>query len=244
MAASKKNTKKPPVKSTIKATTKEVAAPFAIKKLNIRHVLLASILIVLLGAFLARGWIRTSVGASLFTYTHGKKVQNTLREEMERVEQPLISLGHRSVFDASNKCKLQYAQRLHTNYFCSYTQTASTEVPVLKADRDKLILAASGLQERLESQGWRNQLTNSTESVPLTTLLTDVFNGTEITPPNAQYLKDSNGTTCVFSTWVFSSESGNPRIDSDFTCFKDVRVFGGVSPDILFGPDHIDAILQ
>ena len=150
---------------------------------------------------------------------HGNDVGALLMQQTRgvaaNVAEPLNQLGHNKISRPKSKCVYTQVYGYEGNQLmCSTNENQFKEIGTDKDERAKFIEAASRLDEKLQTNGWKTE-SNSAKSFK--EWIQAVASGTDYkTDINAT--KTVNGTTCMLVMTVAYSNPKPPAINTSLNC--------------------------
>ena len=219
--------KNPKTKKTPAASHAQLpsdSAPFIsllIKSRRARWGTLAGCIVVLmLGLYLGRGWVRFALIPDAATPLYSRGIQHQLTTQNANLSFP-YGLLNIQTSPSSTTCSLELAQNIHTQLYCQATLGGYTKLPVSASGEAIVKKAAGSIQKTLSTQGWNG----GSNGVTLTSLIDGIYQGKDYSA-DAYYEKVTGDYDCTFDTMIAYANPHPPAIDSLLTCVRTVNLFG------------------
>ena len=195
-----------------------------------KHVVLI-VLAVVLGAglllFVARGWLRMTVLPKIVHVTVGSSVEQTYKDEIGKLQDPLTKLGYKNVEAAKGTCTTDLARRFKTQVYCTYGVSVSGPVDTSQQNKQQLSTNVAALLALLKSNGWQGDFatSGSESSNNLSTLVSNIASNIDYNP-DATYQKQIGDITCTFGNNTAFAKPEPPALATQISCSRYFNVLG------------------
>lgn len=162
-----------------------------------------ALLVIGLSAYLARGWLRTTVIPGYYNRTTAPKVQRIIDDEARTINAAFDDLGLHLTSVKSAECKLSSAVYLMTSIACSANYAGSAQYD----SREQIEAAIAARGQTLKSRSWSN--------------VNDFDNGEQF--PIVHYYDTKNdGVFCSFSM----TDRREGKLTAALYCYQGHRLVG------------------
>lgn len=203
-----------------KPANKKVIVKKSVASCKVLLLVVLTILIVLILV----GFHKSSKKVNIITSSYPSYVtslQNTINSAVTNLDDPFTKLGYTSINKKPVKCSLLYSEGATTQLDCSGEYQAYTRTPRNPLGETNLENQAQLLQTLLIVGGWQA----GGNGVTLTSLIDGTYKGIDYSP-DAAYLKNINGNSCIFDTDIAYSNPNPTAINSTLSCSRTVSVTG------------------
>lgn len=193
------------------------------------------VLLVILFAYLFRGWIRITLLPRSASVMFSGQVHSTFNDETAKLSDPLSKLGYKNVTTDNQGCKMIIASRFHELIGCSFQASAYSRLSDLSVSPDGFKTYAATLMAALQKEGWSGTYTNDGPYTSLGKLADSLAAGIDY-QPNASYTKSVGKVSCIFESHTAFSKPFPPAVGSEISCVRVLMVFGNPYADIQNNP--------
>ena len=190
-----------------------------------------SLVVIVLLAFLFRGWFRMTVIPKTIHAVYGNSAEEVLKAEAAKLQDPISLLGFVSEEPNFGGCSTAFAKRISTQVICSYQIPEWREIaqdPQAKAD---LAANADKLQSLLKENGWQGEYSEDGTYTSLKKLISSINAGIDY-QPDATYQKQIGNVHCYLQSNTAFASPAPPAFATRMFCSRTFNVLGEPS----YGP--------